>query len=326
MNIPPKEAVRVPAEALRKLVSECFQKVDMPAEDARLLAELLVLNDLRGVFSHGTQQMGSYIGKIQKGLINPRPNVRIVSESPTTLNIDGDGGLGYFPAYQAARAVIDKAKAQGVAMALTRYHGHIGAAGLYTRIPLSRDLVTFCLSGYELRLSPQLDFLAAAGGSPMSFAVPAGEEPPLTVDIGTMHDLYKGSPYVEELIHKTPGLVFRCIGLGSVCQALGGLLCGASTNRDPGFRKFAEADEGGLLWSFDISRFMPVEDFKREMDSYAREVRKLQPLSGFDRACLAGTLEWEREREWSVIGVPVGQQHRARLQRVADELGAAVPF
>jgi len=326
MNIPPKEAIRVAPEVLRSFVFECFQKVEMPSEDARRMAELLVLNDLRGVFSHGSSQMASYIRKIRDGQINPRPQVRVISESPTTIDIDGDGGLGYFPAWRAAHALIEKAQAQGVAAAITRYHGHIGAAGLYTRVPAERDLAAFCLSGYELHLTPDQDFLAAAGGSPMSFAIPAGEEPPLVVDMGTMHDLYRGSPYLDELIAKTPGIVFRSVGLGSVCQALGGLLCGASVNRNPAAREFPEADEGAMLWALDISRFMPVEDFKREMDRYSRAVRELKPLAGFERACLAGTLEWEREREWSRAGVPVGRRHQELLQTVGSDLGVPAPF
>src|SRR3712207_8088536 len=58
----------------------------------------------------------------------------------------------------------------------------------------------------------------AAGGSPMSWAIPAGEEPNFALDFGAVHDMYPGSPHVMEIFRLAPGTVFRCIGMGSVCQ------------------------------------------------------------------------------------------------------------
>jgi hypothetical protein len=60
-NTPPKEFIRVMPERLRSFVAEAFQNVGTSAEDAALLAELLVVTDLRGVFSHGTRQVPGYI-------------------------------------------------------------------------------------------------------------------------------------------------------------------------------------------------------------------------------------------------------------------------
>ena len=49
------------------------------------MAELLVAADLRCVFSHGTKQIPGYIQKIQQGQVNPRPNIKVVTESPTAF-------------------------------------------------------------------------------------------------------------------------------------------------------------------------------------------------------------------------------------------------
>src|SRR5690242_11353065 len=60
MNVPPVEAVRVPPAALQQFVEAILAAVGMEAAHARLLAHLLVTNDLRGVFSHGTRQVATY--------------------------------------------------------------------------------------------------------------------------------------------------------------------------------------------------------------------------------------------------------------------------
>ena len=47
----------------------------------------------------------------------------------------------------ATRLAIKMASAQGVAMVQTRNHGHIGAAGIYTRMALGHNLLAFATSG-----------------------------------------------------------------------------------------------------------------------------------------------------------------------------------
>src|SRR4051794_7818949 len=172
MNVPPSEFVRVQPEPLRVFVREAFLRSGVPEEQAELLAGLLVANDLRGVFSHGTQQTWAYVGHFREGRLNPAPEVRVVQETPTTLIVDGGGGLGYFPAHRAATLLGPKALQTGIAAALTRGHGHIGAAGIYSRIPLEHDLFCYVTSGHQLALQEEHSVLHAAGGSPMSFALP----------------------------------------------------------------------------------------------------------------------------------------------------------
>src|SRR5438105_15666675 len=110
MNVPPKDAIRVPAEALRELVAALLERVGVGAEDRSLLADLLVRNDLRGVFSHGSRQVATYARDIRDGKLNPRPVPAVVSESPALLHLDGDGGLGYFPCNRLAQSLVDKAR------------------------------------------------------------------------------------------------------------------------------------------------------------------------------------------------------------------------
>jgi LDH2 family malate/lactate/ureidoglycolate dehydrogenase len=69
-----------------------------------------------------------------------------------------------------------------------------------------------------------------------------------------------------------------------------------------------------------------MDEFKREMDEYVRGARRMQPFPGYDRADLPGGLEWEREREWAMTGIPVGPGHRTGLEEIAGELGVDVPW
>jgi LDH2 family malate/lactate/ureidoglycolate dehydrogenase len=326
VNLPPETYICVSHEDMREFVAGAGRAVGLPQDKAGRLAELLVANDLRGVFSHGTRQVATYARLMRDGRLNPQPQVQTVHETTASLLVDGDGGLGYFPAYEGTLALIEKAMAHGIAVLLTRNHGHFGAAGLYSRLTLPHDLLCFVTSGHQLSLTPGKPVYAAAGGSPMSFSAPTDVEDPLVLDFGAMHDLYASSPHRDEIARLAPGLVFRAIGMGAICQAWGGLLAGLPIDERRATRTFPGANQGSLVIAFRIDLFMPPALFKREMDAYVRQVRALHPLEGFDEAYLPGGVESARERVYREQGIPVGPEHQARLQALADELGLQAPW
>jgi LDH2 family malate/lactate/ureidoglycolate dehydrogenase len=302
------------------------QAAGLPPDKADLLADLLATNDLRGVFSHGTRQIATYARLMRDGVLNAHPAPVVVQETPVSLLVDGDGGLGYFAAHMGTVALIDKVEAQGMGVLLTRNHGHFGAAGIYARLTLPHDMLCFVTSGHQLKLSPGDPVFSAAGGSPMAFSAPTETEDPLVLDFGTMHDLYSSSPHRDEIAQLAPGIVFRSIGMGTVCQSWGGFLAGVPVDAARAERTFSGANQGALVMAFRIDLFMPPEQFKREMDQYARQVKALQPLAGFEQAYLPGGIEAKRARRWRREGIPVGEAHRQQLQTVADAFDVAAPW
>lgn len=326
MNVPPTDAIRIPAERMRGFVERLMTTAGLAPDKAALLADLLVANDLRGVFSHGTQQAATYAGLIADGQLNGHPNVRQVEAREATATFDGDGGLGYFPAHDAAHWVIEPARRYGVAVALTRNHGHFGAAGIYSRIVVAADLVAYVTSGHQLHMQPGQSVHAAAGGSPMSFGIPAGKEPPLLLDFGTTIDIYEHSPFMPALFALTPGLVLRNMGLGMVCQALGGFMAGVPVEEERAVKQYRGANQGALIIALDPSRFLPLDQLKAEMDRYHELTRQLKPLGPTTPAVLPGTPEWQRQHAYAIEGIPVGKRHQAALERAAARFGEATPF
>lgn len=328
MNTVPRDSVPVPPKALCDLVRTLAERAGMEAEKATLLAELLVQNDLRGVFSHGSRQIADYARLLRDGRLNARPEVRMVQENAVTMLLDGDGGLGYFPCWRAAHALVLKTKEMGVAVAVTRHHGHFGAAGLYTRVAAAAGLIGYDTSGHQLHLEPGTPLLNAAGGSPMSFAVPAGEEPPVVLDFGAIHDLYRASDeMLEMMMERLPSTLFRSLGVGAMCQMLGGFLAGVPLDESRAVKLFPGANQGALFVFIDPARFIEPEALAQEVDAYHRAVDALKPFPKTGgQATLPGRLEWERERQWAVEGVPVGSRHKEELAKVAAEFGVEVPW
>lgn len=325
MNVPPKEFIRVMPNVLKVFVVEIYKKAGVSDEDANFLTDLLATNDLRGVFSHGTRQTAAYARLMRDGKVNPRPKVRLVDESPTTAIYDGDGGLGYFPSYRAAQAAVKKAKALGLGGAISRNHNHFGAAGIYSRVAMEADCIGFSVSAHRFERSTGSLVYSAGGGSPMSFAIPTGIEPPMVIDMATSFWPDRSEDFAD-VFSKMPAAFFKSFGLGAVCQALGGFMAGIwlFAKSEPGI--WEAANQGAFILAVDVSRFMPIADFKRDMDEYVRSVRNMRPFPGYDRAELPGGLEWERERQWAKEGIPIGKNHQATLEEVAKEFAVTVPW
>lgn len=326
MNQPPEQFNLVQPQDLQAFVERAAMSVGLPQERAALLAELLTANDLRGVFSHGTQQIATYAILMRDGKLNNNPDISTVRETDNSLLVDGDGGLGYFPAHEGTQRVIDKAKKCGIAIMMTRNHGHFGAAGLYSRMTLAHDLLTFVTSGHQLNLKPGTDLFNAAGGSPMSFSAPADKESSLLLDFGAVHDMYRGDTFRESIAREAPGLVLRCIGMGEICQSWGGLLSGLPLNAETPRWSWPGANQGSMVITFRIDLFHDPAEFKQQMDEYVRAVARLQPLEGFEHAYMPGGVEAEREARHRQEGIPVGADHRQRLDELAQTLGIDPPW
>ena len=325
MNRPPENHIRVSAEVLQSFVTEAAQCVGLPQDRADLLADLLTKNDLRGIFSHGTQQIATYAILMRDGKLNCNPEVSLVRETAVSALVDGDGGLGYFPAYEGTLRAIEKAKNAGMAAMMSRNHGHFGAAGIYARMALEEDLIVYVTSGHQLDLQPGKSLFSAGGGSPMAFGVPTEKHPPFVLDFGALHDFYKGE-LRSELSERAPGLVLRCIGMGEICQAWGGMLSGLGIDADKPRWTWPGANQGSLLIALRIDLFHETDVFKRDIDEYVDRIGALAPLEGFSESHVPGGIEAVREEAYMREGVPVGEWHRERLQGVANELGLSVPW
>lgn len=316
-----ESCLRIPSEDLHKLAAEMFEKAGTSNQDAELMARLLVESDLRGVLTHGTRQLPGYVRLMREGRVNPRPTVRVVRETRTTQVLDGDGGMGHIPCYQGTHWAVARAKEYGTAAVTTCNHYHFGGAGKYTRIALQQDCIGLAVSSHRLHLDPEKTVLGASGGSPISVAFPAGDEPTLVLDTGaTFID------WDAEHFGRDPWPFFKSLGLGAALQGLGGILAGIYKPEFQPPQSPWESNQGGFIAVFDVGCFMPVDDFKKEMDRYMREARSMQPLPGLERAELGGSVEWERERDYTRNGIPLTSKHQQSLEGIGEDLGIDVSF
>lgn len=318
-NYPPEHGIRLPFDELKAFVTGLLEAAGMASPDAELLADLLVRNNQRCLYSHGTGQIRHYLECIKKGDVNPRPEITVTQEAAASLVMDGDGGLGYFPCYHGTRKLIDKARAGGIAAMTTSNHHHVGATGNYTRMALEHDCIGICCSSYRAHLKPDAMIYDIVDTSPLSIALPAGEQPPLVTDMGGRLLHFKG-----ELFERLPTTYFKVMALTSAVKALAAVFP----------RVFREAlddspwrpNQAAFIAVVDIAHFTPIDEFKADMDQFIAEARQSRPLPGMERAELAGGNEWAWERENVVAGIAMGDEHVEALTAEAGALDVQTPF
>ena len=178
--------VRVHHDALRDFIASAFQAEGLPAADAMKVARLMAEADLQGSDGHGVIRLVPYIKRIQQGGINKTPNIRVIHERAASAVIHGDNGMGHLVVSQAVDLAIEKAKTAGVAWVGCRYSNHAGPASLYARKPLEHDMLGLYFAvGNANHLPPWggMDMLLST--NPIAAGVPAGEEPPVVLDMAT---------------------------------------------------------------------------------------------------------------------------------------------
>lgn len=267
--------------------------------------------------------MPQYCRELRKGQINPAPRVRMVREEATAVIVDGDGGFGYLPTVLATKQAIARAKATGLGAGAVRHIGHYGAAGHYTRMCAKAGCIGFSVQGSAQPQFPDLP-IALWGWPPMSFAIPAGTEPPIVLDGDTSffkeHDL--------NLFERIPSVFFKSLGFTAVAKVLGGALVGEMLQEAREIEsRWVHAFTGGFVLAIDVAHFGSEETFREEVDRLIRDIgQQMHPMPGYDRALLPGAIEAEREEVYRRDGVPVSTEIQQKLEETSKELGVPTPW
>ncbi len=348
---------RYHADDLRRLAREILTRCGMTSQDARVSADVLIDTDLRGIDSHGIAHLSShyaYVPGLRSGKINPRARSHTIQEGPTTALLDGDGGLGLVVAYNAMTLAIEKAGGNGVAMVAVTNSHHYGAAGYYSMMALPHDMIGISMTNASPAVLPTFGQERRLGTNAISFAVPAGKEPPYVLDMATStvavgklelarrrgepiplgwavdkhgagttdpNDYWDGGALLP--LGSTPELSsYKGYGLGMLVDILSGVLSGV------GFGAALSREGrtvGHFLGAIRIESFRPVKDFKEMMDEMIRSLRSTPTVPGGERVLVPGLKEHETYQERTRTGIPLHPEVRDSLKELADELGIEFP-
>ena len=343
------EAVRVDFARLRYFIAQAFEAVGMPAEDARAVAALMAQADLQGSDGHGVIRLGPYIRRIREGGVNLHPKIAVVTEKAGMALVDGDNAMGHLVMKRAAEVAIAKARTSGVAWVGVRRSNHAGPASLYARMPLEHDMIGLYFAvGNANHLPPWGGLELLLSTNPLAAAIPAGEEPPIVLDMATTVAAYgkvkakaargeampegwmidrEGRPLTDPKRAAEGFLLpiggYKGYGLALVVGLLAGTLNGAAMGRDTiDFNKdfSSPTNTGQAIAAIDPAAFGDVAQFKSAVDKLLRDLRGAERMPGVERIWYPGEQSHERIAAYRREGIPVAGSVMGTLDRIAEEL------
>ncbi len=330
-----------------KLVKGILTAANFPAEDAALIAKVITHSDFTGVYSHGLSRLTRYMRQIDAGSLNPQPNFRKVLDTGAVMVFDGDNGSGIASLCKAYDETLLRAKQFGIAMSSGRHNANIGCGSYYGWRAAEDNMVAIvCCNTYAFT-SPYGGADRLIGTNPIVVGVPAGQEYPMVLDMSTTNVAmgkiqaaeregqeipkewakdYDGNPTTDPSLafSLSPIAAHKGYGLAVMVDVLSTMFSGACFGTDIGlFSRLEKENTGFCLIMLDPSKFMPIDEFKAEVDRYARMMKDSRKAPGVQEIFLPGEIEYRKMKIMKESGFDVSDKLAEELTDLSVQLGVA---
>ena len=188
------------------------------------------------------------------------------------------------------------------------------------------------------------------GNNPLAYAVPAGCEKPILLDIA-MSTVAAGKIFAAQALGKSvpdnwlvdaDGLPTTDIsnyphvgsllpmgghkgyGLAILVEVLAAELTGAAVTTEVKAWMSdltAPSNTGQAFLAINVGSIMPIREFKDRVDRMVREIHESPKSKGSDRIYLPGEMEWEKREEALQKGIDLPDDVKASLVGLAEDVG-----
>jgi LDH2 family malate/lactate/ureidoglycolate dehydrogenase len=306
--------VVVTDKQLQELGTKTFMAVGVPKDEAAFVTDCLVRANLKGVDSHGVQQIPGYVKLIQAGKIKPGAKIKLLKETAATALFDGGSGFGYTMAREAMEATMKKARIAGIAFSGVQNLGHIGRVGRWAEMALENNMIGIASQPGGIYIAPWGGIERKFPIAPIAISIPTDKHPPIVIDmslgplaggrasilalrkqklpLGWLID-NEGKPTDDPAVFDRnegaqlplgqAGLGYKGMALALVEQIFSGPLIGVFKG------------QGVFFQVINIEAFTSLSDFKKEMDAVIANIKASKLAPGFKEILMPGEPEWREQ-------------------------------
>ena len=339
---------------LRRQMARVLQAAGSSPEEARQVADNLVMANLSGHDSHGIGMIPRYVESKLEGGVQPNTGIKVNFDGGAMLAIDGQHGYGQIVGVQAMDLAMARAREHGTCiMALAHAH-HLGRIGHFAEMAVARGLVALHFVNVLSRpvVAPWGGSDGRFGTNPCCIGIPLKGRDPFILDYATsrvaqgkMRVAYNEGRRVPDgyLIDEhgrptnDPGVVVvpqsngllgallpfgehKGYGMAVACELLGGALSGGGTwHRKPDMRR--EVLNGMVAILIDPQRLGTAASFEQEAVAFIDSLMQSPPTEGFDKLRIAGDPEREARIRRERDGIVVDDQTWADIVKAAQSVG-----
>jgi L-2-hydroxycarboxylate dehydrogenase (NAD+) len=173
-------------ELMNDFLVDAFKGYGVPEDDAKICADVLLESDRRGIESHGCNRFKPiYIDRIVNGTLLPKTKMDIVKDTPTTVVMDANNGMGMVASYHMMEMLIEKAAKYGMAGGAVYNSTHYGIAGYWTTMAEKAGMIGITGTNARPSVAPTWGVEPMMGTNPLTFTMPTDEEFPFNFDCAT---------------------------------------------------------------------------------------------------------------------------------------------
>lgn len=348
-----EEKRSIQIEELKRFCAEALIQEGLGREDAQLTAEVLAETDAFGTHSHGTKNLHNYIKKFRAGGMDIKATPEILTEGPGFALIDGHSAIGMISAYKAMEIAIDKASNAGISCVAVRNGSHFGAAGYYSNMAAEKNMIGLVFSNVDANMTIPGARGKVIGNNPMSYAVPAGSNPAVFLDIAlssvaslkvvqakqdgeSVPDTWiideKGLPTTDpsrypEVGAMQPMASHKGYGLALMIEVLTGVLSGGGIMSEVPSWLFNMEKENNVSHTFiviDLSKFIDPGLFNRRMEGVVDYLHHIPKAEGTDKIYYPGEIEWNKHALAKKEGICLPKDVEEALLGLSAESGIPI--
>ena len=319
-------------EELYQLVNNALISEGCKKDLANYVSEALIWTNLRGIDSHGVRLIPHYIKSVRRNRINPCPNVKIKSLSPSLKQLDLDHTFGHYGGVLAINECINMASEMGIAAVSVMNSSHCGALSFYASKAAEKGMIGIAMTNATPRVSTPNASTPFFGNNPIAFVAPIKDELPFCFDSATSVITFNAvkkaiedqtllpdnvaadsSGQVTTDPHKASQLIpiggYKGFGI-SMCVDI---LCAALSSMPVGNQVTQMFDDsaktprllGQFYLAIDISKFIDIDSFSQTLQCLSSNIRNMEPLDLANKVMVPGDPEKEIFHDRSLNGIPL---------------------
>ncbi|KAJ5247106.1 hypothetical protein N7468_002089 [Penicillium chermesinum] len=305
-----------------------------PPANAAIVAQCLVAADLRGVDTHGSNRIPSYMERIRQNALDARAQPTLRQVTPVAAQVDGRNGFGFVAAHTAMDAAIRMAREFGMGMVSVKHSNHFGMSAWVVRQALDAGMMSLVFTNSSPALPVWGGREKLMGVSPIACGAPSGDpRRPFILDmapsVAARGKIYKALRRGEK-IPEDWALDQDGARTDDPARALEGVMLPMGGPKGSALSIMMDVFSGGVLrggvcGACDESPdlFMSMEEFQGRMDYLYKRVVESEKMAGVDRIYFPGEIEMITEEQRREKGIPFAASEIASLNQEADRVGIA---
>lgn len=99
-------------------------------------------------------RLQQYIERVNSGLVNAKPELKLTEKTPVAAHLDGDNGFGFIVATRAMESAIKRAEIYGIGIVTANHSNHFGMAATYVLQALDAGMISLVFTNSAKQMPP----------------------------------------------------------------------------------------------------------------------------------------------------------------------------